>query len=116
MIGLIRKVTLGDRDVTVRELTTAETRALIAEFESAAEFAPDMLALHMQAETDADRLALRCLHRMTDLAIADLGELPFSAVTAVLQACQEVNAGFFRQLGVLLELTRMPTPAPRDAA
>ncbi len=116
MIGITRTLTVGDREVTVRELTTAETRALLAEFESPAELTADLVTLHLQLEDERERLALRCLHRMTDFPVAELGDVPFSVVQQLCRLCLGVNAGFFRQIGTLLKLAAAPDPGSPEAA
>lgn len=110
--GLVAIVNLGDTDVAVRELTTAETRAQLAEFERNEDLPEDLRLVYAQLTDPQHLLALRCLARMTSLDPRAVPDLPFSAWRAVLAACVECNPGFFHLAGVLQRLGQaMPAPA-----
>jgi hypothetical protein len=110
--GLSVTVSLGDTDVVVRELTTAQTRAQLAEFERAADLPPDLQLVYLQL-TDApdEQLALRCLGNMTSAQWDELPDMPLSLWRTLLRACVECNPGFFRLAAVLQRLGQA-TPAP----
>lgn len=91
-----RKVAIGDRDVTVRELTVGEIRQWVAEAETAPPDPPPAVASALALlEDPADHQALLGLERMTDFRLDALDSVPPSALRALLTACREVNADFF---------------------
>ena len=94
-----RKVLVGDREVTVRELTLGEIRRWIAEAEQPPEPSQDVMAAMAMLEDPADHQALIGLERMTDYPFAALEALSPSALRDLLAACREVNADFFGMLG-----------------
>lgn len=102
--GLTATLALGDTEVVVRELTTAETRAQLAEFERGGDLPEALRLVYAQLTDPQHQLALRCLGRMTSLDVADPPDLPFSAWRAVLTACVECNPGFFHLAAVLQRL------------
>lgn len=93
-----RKVTVGDREVTVRELTIGEIRQWIAAAEQMPEPSPEVLATLALLEDPEDHLALLGVERMTDFTLAAVDSLPPSALHALLTACREVNHDFFGML------------------
>lgn len=99
-----RKVTVGDREVTVRELTIGEIRRWIAEAEQQPQPGPAVAAALALLEDPADHLALLGVERMSDFASADVDAVPTSQLRTLLAACREVNADFF---GMLSRATAM---------
>lgn len=110
--GLTATVKLGDTEVAIRELTTAETRDQLAEFERGVELSADLQLVYAQLTDPQHQLALRCLKRMTSLDLKAPPDLPFSGWRAILAGCVECNPGFFQLAGVLQRLGQaMPAPA-----
>jgi hypothetical protein len=110
--GLTATLTLGDTEVVIRELTTAETRDQLAEFERGVDLSADLRLVYAQLADPQHQLALRCLQRMTSLDVKAVPDLPFSGWRAILVACVECNPGFFQLAGVLQRLGQAtPTPA-----
>lgn len=88
---ITREVKLGDRTVTVKELTVAEVRAWLKDAEAAPEQDP-VAALLIEGMSFAD------IARMCDLGVEQMSEREPSAVQTLAQACREMNAVFFAML------------------
>lgn len=95
----VKTMTIGGREVTVRELTVAEIRAWLKDLEGGP--GEDLLDLALIEETRLSDLA-----RMTDIAPADLEALTPRELRQVLVAAREVNADFFGLRDRLLRLGR----------
>lgn len=103
---ITKQITLGDRDITVRELTVADIRAWLKSLESPAE--PDIVGAALIDGVDLADLAI-----MTDLPAAVIDASSPSELRAVFDACREVNADFFALRGRLEQIGRaaLATPA-----
>ncbi|MDP2431261.1 MAG: hypothetical protein Q8O33_04465 [Pseudomonadota bacterium] len=89
-----KTITVGDRAVTVHELTVADIRAWLKSLESPAE--PDIVGVAL-----IDGVELADLAIMTDLPVEVIEASSPSELRAVFDACREVNADFFALRGRL---------------
>ena len=105
-----RKVTVGDREVTVRELTIGEIRQWIAEAEVSVAPSEDMAAALALLDDPEDQQALIGIERLSDFPIAELVSVSPSALRGLLLACREVNADFFGMLARAARVTVRPDP------
>lgn len=94
-----RSVTLGDRAVTVKELTVGEVRAWVVEVETGATVDP----LHALA---LDACSLADLARMSDIAAGELERYTPSELAPLVTACRELNPHFFRVRAALVATAR----------
>lgn len=97
-----KAIQVGERTVSVRELTLKEIRAWLADAsdESSAD------ALDFVGMTVVDGVTLEDLARMTDLTVADMDALTPSEVQRLADVCREVNPGFFRVAAPLHKIAR----------
>ena len=101
---ITREVMIGDRTVTVKELTTGEIRVWMAGLE--AQLAtPDLVGLLL-----IDGVSLADLKVMSDLDDAGLEDLTPSEIQSLLAAAKEVNADFFRMRERIEQLAALPIP------
>ncbi len=94
-----RIVRVGDRPVTVKELTVGEVRAWVVDVEAGATIDP----LHALA---LDECSLSDLARMSDIAAADLEAYAPSELADLVAACKALNPHFFRVRAALAATAR----------
>lgn len=112
MNGLTKSVMVGDKEVTVRELSVNEVRNWMAETETAAE--RDDLIIGLD-DVLFDDVRLSDLAVMSDQSVEDLREMFPSQLRAIADACREVNEHFFsaaeRVMPALQQATKELTEA-----
>jgi hypothetical protein len=98
-MAVTRLVRVGDRDVTVKELTFGEIRDVMAAAETPQEAAPAVMTALALLDDPADQTALLLLGDITDFPADALADVEPSVLREVLlAACREVNADFFGML------------------
>lgn len=95
-----RTVTLGDRAVTVKELTVGDVRALIIAFEAGDSVDP----LHALA---LDECTLADLAAMSDIGAADLEAFTPSELADLVTVCKGLNPHFFKVRAALSGVARL---------
>lgn len=96
---LTRIVTLGERTVTVRELTVAEVRAWLLEHE----IGKPVDAIQALA---VDACSLDDIAHLCDLSAADMEAYAPSDLAPLITACQELNPHFFKVRAALNGVAR----------
>ena len=106
-----RSIQIGERTVTVRELTVGEIRDWLRDME-ARNTKLDLVDGMLLTE-----LALSDLCRMSDLPEDALDDLTQSEIDALLEAARELNPHFFGMLARLAEAGRkLLESAPRTSS
>ncbi|MCG3130191.1 MAG: hypothetical protein FLDDKLPJ_00940 [Phycisphaerae bacterium] len=98
-----KKLTLGERNVTVKELTVAEVRAWM-ESEQRREEKGDLLR-----DMLIDGVSFADMARMSDLSIEEMEQLLPSELQQLADACAEANRVFFNLCARVAPL-RAPAP------
>lgn len=94
-------VTLGDRTITVRELTVGQIRAWMKALDTAGQDSFDTVNAMLYEDCDVETIL-----EMTNLSAETVDELLPSELREVVRECQHVNSHFFgmaRRMGLLLE-------------
>ena len=107
MQTITRSVVLGDRTVTVKELTVAEVRTWLAEPASVTDRPFDLIFDLL----NFDGLSVEDLLRFTDLTREELDTFHPSSFAKVAAVVKEVNSVFFHQY--LPALTRLRESLPK---
>lgn len=95
-----RKVQIGERTITVRELTFSDVRDWLVETEAAGQRDP----LHALALEDC---GLDDLARMCDVSADDLEVFTPFEIEPVVEICRKLNPHFFRVRAALSGVARM---------
>ena len=95
-----RTIKLGERSVTVRELTVAEVRDWMVEAETGAGQDP----LHALVLEDC---GLGDLARMSDIGTAEMEAYAPSDLAELIAACKALNPHFFRMRAALSNVARV---------
>lgn len=95
-----RTVTLGERAVTVKELTVGDVRALMVAFEAGETVDP----LHALA---LDECTLADLSSMSDISANDLEAFTPSELDALITVCKGLNPHFFKVRAALSGVARL---------
>ena len=110
MRGLTKTLTIGEREITVREPSMIEIRNFL---ESAIEPTGD--ALYLGVFLDADEAYLSLLPLLTGYSAKQLEvefEARFFEVRQVIAAAREVAPDFFALIDRLIEFGRKQSPPP----
>jgi len=102
------QITLGERTVTIKELTVGEVRDWLTEVEN--ERAED--PVHALALSEC---SLSDLARMSDIGIKSMEAFTPSELVDLVKACKDLNPHFFRVRAALSGVARMMlegTPPP----
>lgn len=98
---IVREVVLGERRVSVRELTVGEIRAWLKSLATLADGDAVDAALFSE-------ITLFDLTRLSDLSADEIDRLTPSELRQVIDAAKEVNADFFGMRARLLALVEVP--------
>ena len=99
-MAVTRSVSVGDRLVTVRELTVREVRDWLADADCGAPDDP----IHALAHEDC---SLSDLARMSDIAARDLEDYTPSELEALVATARKLNPHFFRVRAALSGVARL---------
>ena len=83
------EVEVGERRITVRELSVGDVRVWLKELEAVPE------KIDLVGEGLIDGVSLADIARMTDLKVSDMDALAPSEIAALGVACRQVNVDFF---------------------
>ena len=112
-LGREKKVPLADREVTVRELTTAEIRAWLRDVDASPDKEGDVDLVGNMLFDDA---TFDDLMRMSDATAELLEQAPPSQIRALRDACKEVNADFFAMRLRIAEVGRRALEGGRNSS
>lgn len=110
-LGREKKVPLADREVTVRELTTAEIRAWLRDVDASPDADVDLVGNMLFDDATFDDLM-----RMSDATAELLEQAPPSQIRALRDACKEVNADFFAMRLRIAEVGRRVLEGGRNSS
>lgn len=114
-----RKVQIGEREFSVRELTVQEIRALTFRGEIASPTAEDEKAVEQIGWLLFDDIKFIDLLDMSSVTLADLGAMRPSEIRTLAAAVKEVNADFFdfrRRFRSIVDAAQPQPSAPASAS
>lgn len=105
--GLTKTVTIGDKDVTVRELSVQEVRNLIRRVEQGEPTAMDLQLADALGDFLFPDVRVRDMLEMTNATADDLEAMFPSELRELGDACKEVNSHFFEMVARLTPLVEL---------
>ncbi|MBF0602136.1 MAG: phage tail assembly protein [Nitrospirae bacterium] len=98
----MKEISIGDRVVTVRELTVSEVRAWFKDLSGMRDNSIDLVNEALMADA-----SLGDMVRMSNITMDDLDNLTPSQIETLLAVCREVNPHFFQLRHRLSEAARV---------
>ncbi|MBF0148383.1 MAG: hypothetical protein HQL85_19695 [Magnetococcales bacterium] len=105
----IKEVEIGDRKVTIRELTVAEVRNWFKDLGKMRENGVDLVNEGIIADASLEDVV-----RMSDVTMDDLDRLTPSQIEPMIATCREINPHFFQLRHRLSEAARAMSLPVKD--
>ncbi|MBF0213052.1 MAG: hypothetical protein HQM00_05730 [Magnetococcales bacterium] len=93
-----KQITIGDRVVTVHEMTVSEIRSWVASLDDS--------QINLVDHGLIDTVSLPDIQRMTDLTPEETDGMTPSQIDTVVDACKGVNGHFFKLAGRIIDVAQ----------